>query len=127
MTKEQRHERRNEGKNNVRNETYKKQIATIVIRENLTLNAAAKRFDVPNQTISRWVLRYYDEIEPTNTISSMNHPPDIVPAPLLEPAQYESQLRRSQLKISALETLIDVAEQTYNIAIRKNAGTKQHK
>ena len=122
MTREERHKRGNGGKYT---DSFKRQISKTVIEENLTLHEAAKRFNLVHQTISRWVLHYYDEIEQTNIISSMNHPPNIPPAPLPELAEYESKFKLAQLKITALETLIDVAEKMYKIDIRKKVGTKQ--
>jgi transposase-like protein len=121
MTKEERHKRRG-GQKKGHSESFRKQLVLTVLQENLTLNEAAKRFGIPNQTISRWVLRHYDEIEQTNVISSMNHSPTSLPQMI----EYESKLREAQLKISALETMIELAEDTYKIAIRKNSGTKQH-
>lgn len=122
MTKEERHNRRGGGNKSHYSESFRKQLVLTVLHENLSLNEAAKRFDIPNQTISRWVLRHYDEIEQTNVMVSMNKEA-IASADISE---YESKLRQAQLKISALETMIELAEDTYKIAIRKNSGTKQH-
>jgi hypothetical protein len=126
MTKEERHNRKG-GNHKGRTESFRKEIASTVIRENLTLAAATIRFDVPRQSISKWVLRYYDDIEQTNVIKPMNHPPDLPASPTAELTEYESKLRLAQLKITALETMIDVAEKAFKIDIRKNVGTKQHK
>lgn len=41
--------------------------------------------------------------------------------------QLEKQLALSSLKVEALETLIDIAEDELKIAIRKKSGTKQSK
>jgi transposase len=123
MTKEERHNRKGGNKNSQHSESFRKQLVLTVLQENLTLNEAAKRFDIPNQTISRWVLRHYDEIEQTNVIGSMNH--SFIPSS--DFIEYESKLRQAQLKITALETMIELAENTYKIAIRKNSGTKQPK
>jgi transposase len=123
MTKEERHNRKSGGSKSRHSQSFRKQLVLTVLQEELTLNAAAKRFGIPNQTISRWVLRHYDEIEQTNVIGPMNH--STIPSPDL--MEYESKLRQSQLKIIALETMIELAEDTYKIAIRKNSGTKQPK
>jgi len=113
-------------KSSKHSESFRKLVALAVIKENLTLKEASERFNVIHQTISRWVLHYYDEIEQTNVIGTMTHPPDATtPAPLPELTEYETKLRQAQLKITALETMIELAEQTYKIAIRKNSGTKQ--
>lgn len=41
--------------------------------------------------------------------------------------QLEKQLTLSNLKVEALETMIDIAEDKLKIAIRKKSGTKQSK
>ncbi len=125
MTKEERRNRKGGGNNKGRSDTFRKQIATNVIKENLTLNEASIRFDIPNQTISNWVVRFYDEIAQTIVIEPLNPPPDLPAVPDAKLAEYESKLNLAQLKITALETLIEVAEKKYNIAISKNVGTKQ--
>lgn len=121
MTKEDRKKCGGVGNNKGRTESFRKQIALTVLRENLTLKEAKNRFGIPTQTINRWVLRHYDDIEQTNVLESMNHSLALSPG-LLE---YETKLRQAQLKIMALETMIELAEDTYKIAIRKNSGTKQ--
>jgi hypothetical protein len=37
----------------------------------------------------------------------------------------QEALKLAELKIAALQTMIDLAEDKYKIAIRKNSGTKQ--
>jgi transposase-like protein len=123
MTKEERHNRKSGGSKKHHSQSFRKQLVLTVLQEELTLREAEKRFGISNQTISRWVLRHYDEIEQTNVIGSMNH--SFIPSPDFN--EYESKLRQAQLKITALETMIELAEQTYKIAIRKNSGTKQPK
>jgi transposase len=121
MTKEDRKKRSGVGNNKGRTESFRKQIALTVLRENLTLKEAETRFGIPTQTINRWVLRHFDDIEQTNVLEPMKH--SLAPSPGL--LEYESKLRQAQLKIMALETMIELAEDTYKIAIRKNSGTKQ--
>ena len=118
--------RKGGGRPNKTSESQKKQIATIVLKERLTLDIAAVRFGVSRQTINRWVNQYYDDIEQTNVLETMR---DTDTMPVVRPErmhEYEDKLRQAQLKISALETMIELAEDTYKIAIRKNSGTKQH-
>lgn len=42
-----------------------------------------------------------------------------------EVTRLRSELRRVQMRAEALDTMIDVAEETFNIPVRKKAGTKQ--
>lgn len=126
MAKTERRNGRMRGRKSKFSEVHQKQIALTVLQENLTLKEASNRFGIPNQTISRWVLRYYADIEQTNVIASMNAPSISAVVPSNELSVYEDKLRQAQLKITALETMIELAEHTYKIAIRKNSGTKQH-
>ena len=88
-------------------ESTKKQIATIVLKEKLTLDNAAARFGVSRQTINRWVHQYYTDIEQTNVLDTMNEA-TVYPIELMKRTeQYESKLREAHLKITALETMIE--------------------
>ena len=44
-----------------------------------------------------------------------------------ENAQLKAQLKLSQLKTEGLETMINIAEETLNISIRKKSGAKRSK
>jgi hypothetical protein len=39
--------------------------------------------------------------------------------------QQDKALQQARLKIAALEAMIDIAEQQFNISIRKKSGAKQ--
>ena len=108
-------------------DAYQKQIAYVVLNEHLTLKSASERFGIAHQTISRFTTRYYNDIVQSNVIVPMDTPPS-PESEVSDHAQlYEDKLRQAQLKITALETMIELAEDTYKIAIRKNSGTKQLK
>jgi transposase len=117
--------RKGGGRPNKTSESQKKQIALVVLKEKLTLDIAAIRFGVSRQTVNRWVNQYYDDIEQTNVIAKMEDIDAMPTVPSEQIREYEDKLRQAQLKISALETMIELAEDTYKIAIRKNSGTKQ--
>ena len=116
---------RKRGRKSKYSDSYQKQIAYAVIQENLTLKEAALRFGIAHQTISRFTTRYYDDIVLSNVIGTMNTPPNPESEASDEVQIYEEKLRQAQLKITALETMIELAEDTYKIPIRKNSGTKQ--
>jgi transposase len=108
-------------------DSFQKQIAQVVISENLGLKEAALRFGLAHQTISRFTTRFYEEIVGANVIDTMKPPPEPDSEALNIVHVYEDKLRQALLKITALETMIELAEDTYKIAIRKNSGTKQPK
>jgi transposase len=126
MKKTGRKNRKGGGRPNSTSEVHKKQIASIVLKEQLTLDAAASRFGVSRQTINRWVHQFYNEIEQTDVTGIMKDIDKKSEVPIGPAQEYEDKLRQAELKILALETMIELAEDTYKIAIRKNSGTKQH-
>jgi|ERR1039457_6233856 transposase len=117
--------RKGGGRPSKTSESQKKQIALIVLKEKLTLDIASIRFGVSRQTINRWVNQYYNDIELTNVIETMKDTDTVPRVPTEQIQEYEDKLRQAQLKITALETMIELAEDTYKIPIRKNSGTKQ--
>jgi len=124
MAKEEKINGRRKGKKSRYSETFQRQVSLIILQENLTLREGAERFGIPAQTLSRWTLRYYNDLEITNVATSMG---TSSPAKKTEElGLYEDKLKEAQLKITALETMIMLAEAEYKIAIRKNFGTKQH-
>ena len=125
MIKAGKKSRRTGGNYSKTSESERRHIAMVVLRENLTLDKAVIRFGHSRQTINRWVHLYYDEIEQTTVMLPMsdNTVPSLPPSD--HDMEYEAKLRAAQLKITALETMIDLAEKTYKISIRKNSGTKQ--
>lgn len=80
--------------------------------------------------IDRW-LRIFgieDKTEPSPTNPFMTSNPDesqVVSDLKLQLKELKSQLAYAQMKAKAYDTMIDVAEEQFNIAIRKKAGTKQ--
>jgi|ERR1039458_925078 transposase len=118
--------RKKGGRHSKVSDSQKRQIALIVLKENISLINAATRFGVSKTTISNWVHQYFSDIEQTNVIEIMKDTDAIPIVPSERMQEYEEKLHQAQLKISALETLIELAEDTYKIAIRKNSGTKQH-
>jgi transposase len=76
-------------------------------------------------TIMRWVKEFQDEDQ--NLLSSgMEKPQDKNSDANKEKTfqDLEAELKLARLKIIALETMIDVAEEQLNIEIRKKSGTK---
>ena len=105
-------------------------VVKYVLQHDISYAEAARHFKVSNRTqVNRWVKKYHSEIAGLNDIGQM---------PTLSPSEQrddncasqtkalQKALEDSALKISVLETMIDLAETTYKISIRKNFGTKQH-
>ena len=109
--------------------TFKKQAVEYILKNDITHRAAGKYFNVSHGLIYRWIKAYHTEIEDLNPIGTM--------ATLSPSVHYDDNrdeqikvlqnaLDMAQLKVTGLDTMIDLAESTYKISIRKNFGTKQH-
>jgi transposase-like protein len=88
----------------------------------------ARRFNVAPTTVREWVLRFSSDLGPV-----------ISPLPMTPSEQQElealrkikkeleKKLEQANMQIFGLQTLIDVAEESLNIDIRKKPGSKQSK
>lgn len=111
-------------------EVEKRSIVRQVEQGTLTPHAARKAHGIRGPTLQKWLrsslkenveLAVYDPFE-------MNDKPSEIPAlPDSEKEALKKALEEAQLKISALNTLIDVAEDQFKIAIREKAGARQSK
>ena len=83
-----------------------------------TQKEAARQYGVAESTIRHWLKQY--------SCGLINENP---PQQMSDTSEREKELKKlleaSRLKIMALETMIDIAESSLNIAIRKKSGTKQ--
>jgi transposase-like protein len=109
-------------------EVEKRSIVRQVEQGLLKRHAARKAYGLSGNTLNKWLkasveenveLAAYDPFE-------MKEKP-VGPSDLPDPEKeaLKKALEEAQLKISALNTLIDVAEDQFKIKIRKKAGARQ--
>lgn len=117
----------------VRRKTFtpvqKRSIARSVIEGGQTVKSAAKLNCITTWSVRAWIAAEKRELYPTNSMvlktskkEKSAEPP--VPAES-EIKKLQEQLAHANLRIAALNTLIDVAEEQLNINIRKKPGAKQ--
>lgn len=83
----------------------------------ISVRDAAVKYNAGKSAIREWLQLY------SYQITDMKKD---VPKPVAPPDKEKDKLiKELQLKVMALETLIDVAEDTFKIDIRKKSGTKQ--
>jgi transposase len=108
-------------------EVEKRSIVRLIEQGELTPHAARKANGISGNTLNKWLkaskkenveLAVYDPFE-------MKDKPASPELPDTEKEALKKTLEEAQLKISALNTLIDVAEDQFKIAIRKKAGARQ--
>ena len=117
-------------------ESFKSAICLEVLSGKLSYIEARRFYGIKgNHTIARWVKQYEEQClkvnlasmntsEERNPDQSMSHP-DLQTELQEKTRELEAALKLAQLKITALETMIDIAESELHIDIRKKSGTKQ--
>jgi transposase-like protein len=110
--------------------SFKRKVVQELYSGVLSLSEMGRKYNLGNSTITRWEQWYKEDQEqllPSTAMKSSDKEPEITVADLSAPQRNESleeELRQAKLKIICLETMIDVAEQTLQIEIRKKPGTK---
>lgn len=109
-------------------DAFKRRVAQAVQCNGMTLKEACKAYNIKTPiTIERWIASYYQEnpeLAPSNKYAVNEKELKKDPASQ-ELIALQKQLAEAQLKIVALNTLIDVAEEQLKINIRKKSGAKQ--
>ena len=109
-------------------DSFKRKVVEEILSGSIHMGGAMRKYGIANSgSIYAWKSWY-----------ATNH--DIVPkqAPMQEQESAAADptkdgeikalrdaLKLAELKVAALETLVDIAEDKYKIPIRKNSGTKQ--
>lgn len=110
-------------------EVEKRTIVRQIEQGELTRHGARKAYGLSGNTLNKWLkasvkenveLAVYDPFEMKEKPAA---PSELDP----EKEVLKKALEEAQLKISALNTLIDVAEDQFRIKIRKKAGARQSK
>ena len=110
----------------------KQAIMKAVQNGSMTIREAMSAYNIQSDTtIKRWILsenKQMNELVGSNPLAlkkeqSSEHSPDQKPAD--ETEILRQKLADAELKITALNTLIDVAEEQLKINIRKKPGAKQ--
>lgn len=103
----------------------KRTVVTAIEQGRMTISEARASYGIRTEkTIRDWLLRHKDEkveicIENTPPMPDKPSPRD------LEKEALQKALKEAELKIKALNTLIDMAEEQLKIDIRKKSGAKQ--
>jgi transposase len=109
-------------------QAHKTSILRAVLDGRMTVREAMIAYRVSSSTINQWIRKYKREKGELASImenkkSSKDKQSDKVSD--TEKESLQKALQQAQLQIQALNTLIDVAEDKFKIAIRKKAGARQ--
>lgn len=100
----------------------RRKIVRLIQDQKITRHQAQKLYKIGKKALNAWLLTAKKE-EAELVISNPNDMP-IEPVSC-SPSELRKQLNEASLKIKALETMIDIAEQQFKISIRKKSGAKQ--
>jgi hypothetical protein len=107
--------------------SFRRWLVSQIDAEKMSIQDARDRFSLGKdyvRIIKNWQERYSEELR--ISLQSMT-PKDRVDNSKLEKRvkELEKQLELAKMKIVALDTMIDIAEQDYKLEIRKKSGPKQ--
>ncbi len=106
-------------------EEFRKEVAEFYLTSSLSLSEVAKYYKLPAKatvwSFLLWYKKSFDlEAIPIQVEKGNNHSNGSSTTEL----DKDEFLRQAKLKIETLEQLIDMAEEQYNIDIRKKSGSK---
>lgn len=110
--------KRSGGRSSVYDESFKIAVAKEYIDGELSHGQLAKKYGLSGEHTVRHFLRFYEKWQQTLLLPSPAQEQDVANPTL------EKELAMAKLKIAALEMLINTAENTLGIDIRKKSGTK---
>lgn len=103
----------------------KRNLVRAITEDRLSVKEAAVANGIPADTVRSWIRLIHRE----NTELAVLNRSVMAQQPPADPSQdlktLQQQLQEAQLKIAALETMIEIAEKQYKIEIRKKPGAKQ--
>ena len=101
-------------------EQERREIARTIMQGRMSVKEAQIAFKVSYpDTIRKWIRKLIAENVEVSSAGAADA------SSKMTVNQYHHDLEQANLKIAALETMIDVAEQEYKISIRKKSGAKQ--
>lgn len=109
--------------------TLKRKVAQEYLSGKFSYAVAAEEYGLKNKDVVKEFVRWYKKSEYLEKMETVAENPESQD-PYRESERLkalESELAAAKLKISSLETLIDLAESELQIDIRKKSGTKQSK
>jgi transposase len=106
-------------------EAFKIQVVNEIERCELTLAEARRKYGIPgNNTIQPWLRKFGKEELLTKVVRvESRNERDRIKELEKQKQDLESALAQAHLKVIALETLIEVAQEHYKIDLKKSSGT----
>lgn len=100
---------------------FKRKVCEELLTGKITVGDLARKYAIPGAgTIMRWVKWYQQEQEELSSEMEKT----VKYEESSDNSDTAKELERAKIKITALEIMIDIAENEYGIEIRKKSGTK---
>jgi transposase-like protein len=120
--------KRQKGRGYKYDKAFKLKVAKLYFESNDTIQNIARTFNIPHQSISRWAREFSSELAEEIIIPPMTEQEQRDQEALQKQIEaLKKKLEYEEMKIFALETMIDLAKTELGIDIRKNFGAKQPK
>jgi transposase-like protein len=106
---------------------FKQKVAWEYVNGDLSYHQLSVQYGVDRPTICRWVKQFYGELsvsEPTSTEMTDTEKKELE-ALKRQNAELKKKLEYAELKATAYELMVDIAEKELGIDIKKKSGTKQ--
>jgi transposase len=108
-------------------ESFKIKVVKEIEHGLLTKEHARKRYGIKGKSaVLYWCRKYGRENYPVMK-SKRTKKPSVIDAKDMKIIELETRLKESQLKIDALESLIEVANEQYGTDLKKKVGLRQRK
>jgi transposase-like protein len=109
-------------------DAFKRKVVEEILSGSIHPGGAVRKYGIAHSgTVfawKKWYLKNHDIVPKQEPMGEdKTTPPD--PAEHAQIKALQEALKLAELKVAALQTMIDIAEQHYKIPIRKNSGTKQ--
>jgi transposase-like protein len=124
------YKRKKSGPKSAYSDSFRRKVVEEILSGSIHMAGAVRKYGLKGSgTLTTWK-RWYEknhDIVPKQELMQEQEPEQGASEPIKD-AQVQAlqdALKLAELKIAALQTLIDKAEDHYKIAIRKNSGTKQ--
>lgn len=101
----------------------RRKIVRLIQDQKITKQQAQKLYKVGKKALNDWMLQAKRQEAELGKSNSSDMPIETL---CNSPSELSKQLNEANLKIKALETMIDIAEQKFKISIRKKSGAKQY-
>lgn len=111
--------------------SFKRKLCEELLSGTISLRGIVRKYNLRSVgTVSGWIKWYQQEqielinLQSMSTQPSQSETNDSSSKSSEEYRKLQEELKLAKLKVTALETMIDIAEDQFNIEIRKKPGTK---